>query len=106
MSTNKEHTKKYIFGFLIVLQMALIFAFSAQNADLSTDTSHGFIRLIGEKVFSSLTPEQLNTAVERFDFAVRKAAHFTVYFVLGAFSTLFFNEFSKNPKKISIFYAI
>ena len=38
--------------------------------------------------------------MEQFDFIVRKMAHFTIYFILGIFSTLLFGEFTSKPKSI------
>ncbi len=100
MPIKHSQTKKYVFAFLVILQMIVIFAFSAQDATLSANTSHGFIRFVAKKIFSVLTPGQLETAVEQFDFIVRKMAHFTIYFILGIFSTLLFGEFTSKPKSI------
>lgn len=58
--------KKYIFTILTLCNMMLIFYFSSQNADQSTQTSSWFLQFIP---FSMYT--------------IRKLAHFTIYALLG-----------------------
>ena len=58
--------KKHIFTILTICNMLLIFYFSSQNADQSTQTSAWFLQFL---------PFSMHV--------VRKLAHFTIYALLG-----------------------
>lgn len=81
----KRKTGKIILWCAIVLWMAVIFAFSAQNAESSTDTSDGVVDRVVEEMFGTadrnIVPDSVRLAVS---FIVRKAAHFASYFLLGS----------------------
>lgn len=88
-----------IFSVLTVLWCAVIFLFSAQNADESTDLSDGFIYTICDAIvpeFDDYTEAERQQLVSDLAFGVRKTAHFTVYAVLGA---LVFQAFCLIRKK-------
>ena len=74
---------------LLVAWMVLIFVLSAQTAEVSSQTSGGFITTV-IKIFNwnfdSLSAAEKTVIVENFQFLVRKTAHFTIYFILGVFS--------------------
>lgn len=76
---------KWVFWALAVLIMILIFMFSSQEANSSQKTSEGFTKKIlsVSKSFNSLTEFQQQTVIEKVQFSVRKAAHFSVYTALG-----------------------
>lgn len=65
----------------VLITMVMIFAFSAQNAEKSTETSSGFI----EDVLDVVLPEEEITpeVVQKFQFPFRKMAHFGIYMLLG-----------------------
>lgn len=66
--------------------MALIFAFSAQKAEQSDQTSTGVIEMLAKLFypgFETLDKEKQQTVVESFQFVVRKAAHMTEFASLG-----------------------
>lgn len=65
--------------------MALIFAFSAQDAAASQKLSDGVLY----KILSSLNLQQF---MERYEIIIRKLAHFSLFFALGLSSSLMFFE--------------
>lgn len=77
---------KAIFWVLVVIWMIVIFLFSAQSADTSSNTSGQFIKSIAcvvkpdIKNASEYDQEQF---IEQLQHIVRKSAHFTEYAVLG-----------------------
>ena len=86
--------------FLTVLWMLVIFVFSAQPADESTETSL-FIGQIVESVcvpgYVDLSEEERLIMAENIDFFVRKTAHAAEYAVLGMLLSLSAGEISELP---------
>ncbi len=82
---------------LLILNMLLIFSLSAQEASESDELSDGFTY----KVFSAFYPEfnemteseQAQTIAE-VSFPIRKAAHFSIYCLLGVFSFMTFISYT------------
>lgn len=82
----QKNMKNYILVAALVIWMCIIFAFSAQPAEESTDISMG----VGMRISKIFVPgfeewetiEQIEFA-EGIDFAVRKTAHFLEYMMLG-----------------------
>lgn len=71
----------------VIAWMSTIFALSAQTADQSGDLSGSAAEKVLQQVypgFSSLTDTKQHEIVENCQFAFRKAAHFSAYFLLGA----------------------
>ncbi len=76
---------------LLVLWMALIFNFSHQNANASSNVSGQFIEAVAEKFypnFEDLTQEEKIQIVEGYQFIARKTAHIGIYAILGFFAFL------------------
>ena len=76
---------------LLVLWMALIFNFSHQNANASSNVSGQFIEAAAEKFypnFEDLTQEEKIQIVEGYQFIARKTAHIGIYAILGFFAFL------------------
>lgn len=74
---------------LLFCWMALIFYFSAQPADESSELSGGFVTAIIKAVyptFDALSQQQQAHITDILSFIVRKTAHFSEYFVLGVLS--------------------
>ncbi len=65
----------------VALTMLMIFCFSAEDADKSTQTSAGVIEDVLDTVLpeGEITPELIN----KFQFPFRKIAHFGIYMLLG-----------------------
>lgn len=78
--------KRYICPVLLLLLMVGIFCFSAQTADESTAESSRFCLLAAKLLFSDFAEWSASMqagVVEGLTFAVRKAAHFTEYALMG-----------------------
>ncbi|MDQ6420667.1 VanZ family protein [Paenibacillus sp. LHD-117] len=73
--------RKFVYGAVVILWMALIISFSSQPASSSNELSSG----ISDKIVA--TVERLVPGAEldprELNHAVRKNAHFFIYFVLG-----------------------
>ena len=73
---------------LAILWMAIIFSFSAKNADESTKESNAVGMFLGSIVYSDfedLQVEEQQEFAENWDHPVRKCAHMTEYAILGFF---------------------
>lgn len=78
------NNKRVIKLILLILWMALIFVFSNQNGDMSTNTSDTFLYQIVELVtHNKLSDSDKIILTKEYMFIVRKCAHFFLYFVLG-----------------------
>lgn len=70
----------------VIVQMAVIFSFSMENAAESAGTSGGFIRRILEAIsadFRMADSTVQHEIIESLSFFTRKAAHFSVFGLLG-----------------------
>lgn len=83
---NKIINKKLIYTIITSLWICLIFSFSLQPGEDSSQISTGFgawlvehVLFIFSDIFESMSAEQLDT----FHFLIRKCAHFSEFFVLG-----------------------
>ncbi|MEE1278326.1 MAG: VanZ family protein [Acutalibacteraceae bacterium] len=71
---------------LSLLIMVFIFSMSAQDAETSSNTSGGLIESVirfFDKGFAELSQIEQEEYVGKFQFIVRKLAHFSVYLALG-----------------------
>lgn len=87
----KNKKRFYLFLICLLVWRCVIFAFSAQPADESTDTSMGFgAKIAGAFIpgFKELTHEEQIEFLEPYDFIIRKSAHFCEYAVMGSISML------------------
>ena len=78
--------RRRIFFFAAFLWMAVIFWFSARDADVSTEDSFRAGRIAAELVvpgFRDMTAGEQQAVLESLDHPVRKTAHFLEYAVLG-----------------------
>lgn len=101
--------KKILYSILIIIWMLIIFAFSNQPANESSELSDGFIsKTIGNayKIFNkNATEEQLMELKKIYTTPIRKTAHFSIYLVLGILTTLLLKEYNIENKK-QILFAI
>ena len=77
---------QFIFVLLTIVCMVLIFYFSSENAEESTDTSDSFTAIaisIFYPDFDDRPLAQQEKITDTVTFAVRKCAHFTIYAALG-----------------------
>jgi len=96
--------KKIIAALCLAACMTVIFIFSSQNGEVSGELSGGITYWIAEKTvsgFSDMTPEKQTEIVESMHLYVRKAAHFSVYALLGVIA--FINVSLYTSKKAKCF---
>lgn len=77
---------RFFLWLFVLLWMAVIFAFSAQAADDSNQTSSRVVRWLLTHFngsFLSLSPEEQLQIMEAWSFVVRKLAHCVVFAVMG-----------------------
>ena len=78
-----------VFAVLSLLVCVMIFCFSAQNADESSKVSTGVIATVCRFAvdgFTDLEAGDREKMIDDLQFAVRKAAHFSIYLLLGVFA--------------------
>ncbi|MGM9850417.1 MAG: VanZ family protein [Bacilli bacterium] len=96
-----------ILKYLIILWMIIIFLLSNQKAQDSKQLSNSFITKtiinIYEIKHGKITEEKKIEIKENYSFIVRKAAHFTIYLVLGLLVSLVLTEKCFNLKQIIIY---
>lgn len=106
MAENRIKKKKARIIWLIVtiIWMAVIFSFSAREADESAAMSHSVGKEIGRLVipeFRSWSEDKQEQFAERIDFPVRKCAHASEYAVLGVLILGTAYSFSEDQEKKS-----
>ena len=91
---------------LVIAWMSVIFAFSHQPAEESSDLSDRMIVRITEKVrHKELTDKEKEEVVEKFTVLIRKTAHFIEYLILGILVYITILDFDKYKAK-AFTYAI
>ncbi len=86
MSNKRFTISQIIFSILSIICMILIFRFSCENADTSSETSGHFTEFAVEHFvpdFENLSPENQSETIARVDHIIRKCAHFSIYAALG-----------------------
>lgn len=105
MNIIKQLTKKQIlYLVLIIVWMIVVFGFSAQPAEKSSQTSGG----ITEKIVKAIVKEPEKLSQENIDMLetiIRKIAHFEIYLVGGFLIAGFFYT-TNITNKHKIMYAI
>ncbi len=85
---------------LVILWMIVIFMFSNQPADESSNPSNGFINntiiRIYEVFNDNLTEGEKEYILEKYSMPIRKLAHFTVYFILGILVYICLKDYNVN----------
>ncbi len=83
---------RIVLAVLIALNLAVIFGFSGENAEKSTQTSSTVTEEVAKVVvpdFENKPPQEQQAIVKKMDPPVRKIAHFSEYASLGALIFLF-----------------
>lgn len=96
---NNKKIKLYIYAFLTVFVMAAIFYLSAQDADISTDLSEGFLKTHIGRFLGNFLP---NISDKGLYHDIRKYAHVFEFFCLGVASCLFYNELISKRLKSAL----
>lgn len=94
---------RILLGILIVLWMIVVFCFSHQPADQSSETSQQAIQVIVNvlQLEESMSEDELKNLIAGLKAPIRKMAHFAMYFVGGVLICLLFatiNKFSTKQK--------
>ena len=103
--------KKVISIVLVLIWMGIIFSMSCSNGEHSGGMSRKVI-VIATEVLTDIKDgtEDMDRIVDKYQFVVRKGAHFTEYFILGILALLCFKEYGvKNIYLVILFcfiYAI
>ena len=102
---KKISQKRILLAILILLWMAVIFFFSNQDSNSSSNTSFGIVKIIISIIhpyFDELSAASQSALLKTASLFVRKAAHFSEFFILGLLSTLYLNTFErlKNFSKV------
>lgn len=95
---NKVKILRIVTAVLIIIDMAAIFLFSAQQAQQSESTSSSVITAavkIIHRDFDSWSQQDKDRTVEAYQKLVRKLAHMAEYAVLGALSCAFALTFKR-----------
>lgn len=99
--------KKILLWCALICCMSLIFNFSSQEATRSDDVSSNFIKTIVKIVdFNDrLSEEEIEKIAENLNFLIRKAAHFSIYALLGLLFSLLICQY-KSIKTNHFLFAI
>lgn len=106
---KKTIIKRIIFGILIILNCLVIFRFSAQPANESSQTSGVIVNKIVDGISNINKNAERAKLEENTTFVVRKLAHLTIYTLLGIWLICFANTFSisdKNRVACSIIFGM
>ena len=101
MSEKHKMIKKLVLWIAIILCMTAIFLLSAQEASSSTETSSSFIKAI-ISIFDfrgKLSPSEISIIIKKTTNIVRKAAHFSIYSLLGFLVALLVSFYKIYGKK-------
>ena len=99
--------KKVLFIILLLLWMGLIFYFSHQPSEVSSETSGGAIEFILKitNITDGMSEQEKIELIDSMQHIVRKLAHFTIYLIGGVIIYGLVFQYEKNSKKI-IFYSL
>jgi len=98
-------TKIVLAWVCVILTMTMIFMFSMQNGEKSSQTSTEVVKNVLEITMpkEEITPQ----VVKKYEFSFRKAAHFSVYLLLGfSLITAFNVTFDKKLKYFEYLISI
>ncbi len=96
----KTKVLRIIAAALLIFWCVLIFALSAEPANKSSDTSGEFTRTLFSAFypdFNDLDEEQQEELINEASFIIRKAAHFSLYLVLGILAFLNIATYKSIP---------
>lgn len=96
----QENRKLTVCIFLTIAWIMLIFSFSMQSGEDSSQISGGIVSRLVDMLF----PKGFAYA-EQLEFFIRKLAHFTEYFILGVLVLLTLKQ-TRCPKQILVCFLI
>ncbi len=98
--------KKTILTTITIIWMIIIFLFSNQSASISSNNSHSIIKNTIVRVYklfnSNPSEEEISNIIKKYDYPIRKLAHFLEYFILGLLIFLTLKTYKINNIYIMI----
>lgn len=94
ITSKKINIKAILFFVLIVVWICVIFHFSMQTAEVSSNVSRGLLTKILDTIYNITN---FKTEVSTVHNLFRKLAHFTEFFILGILSVSFFVSLKSKP---------
>lgn len=96
---KKEIIIKVFRVILVIIWMCVVFKFSSEVSEVSSNTSGGTIEIILKLIKHDWTPEELAKTTEMLQPYIRKLAHFTLY-AIGGFLIYGLNSNSKKIEEL------
>lgn len=91
--------KRIVFAILIIINCIVIFNFSAQNSEKSSETSGVVVNRVVDTITTVNKTAKKESLKDKVTFFVRKSAHFLIYTLLGVWLICFVNTFSITARK-------
>ena len=89
---------KKILTTITIIWMIIIFIFSNQPASTSSDRSNSLIKNTIVRIYKLFNPnptnEEIDNIIKKYDYPVRKTAHFIEYFILGILIRILLSKIS------------
>ncbi len=89
----------------VIIWQIVIFLFSAQTAASSSGLSGNLTKMVIGFIMPLLTAAELDNIAQTLSFAVRKFAHFAIYFVLGVLMYKAIQKCSYFKNKLSVSFV-
>ena len=98
---NKKLIIRVILIIMIIIHCLVIFKFSSQKADSSSNTSGVIVNKIVEEIYKgkNINEQEKENLRERITTPIRKAAHFSIFAYLGLLLLLCLKTFEFDEKK-------
>lgn len=91
--------KRIIYAVLIFLTCIIIFNFSSQNSEKSSETSGVIVDRVVNTISTVNKKAKKENLKEKVTFLVRKSAHFSIYTLLGIWLMCFANTYEISLRK-------
>lgn len=91
--------KRVIFMILIIINCVVIFCFSSQNSDKSSETSGVVVEKVVDTISNVNKNVEKDSIRDTITFIVRKMAHFSIYTLLGIWLMNEANTFEISKKR-------
>ena len=96
--------RKIIKFLLLISWMSVIFYFSNQKAEQSSELSNSFIVKVTKIIVGNkLDGDKQEEIIEKYVTVVRKTAHAFIYFILSLIAFSFFKEFYGKSNKTLVY---
>lgn len=94
----------WLFLILMIVDMAVIFMFSSQNAEKSSQVSKSIVETVVEKIIEKVDKtNKVEVKPESLEKIIRKSAHFALFALLGVFAFFMLKTSGYIRKNMYIF---